>query len=234
MPSKETMSSLYESFFQDFMDQYGASSAAQWVGDIFTCWQILPIGAVIAFLLGFVFMILLKLLAGVIVWISIILIFIGFAAGGGFCFVKWDDLKSQRVATEEETGTVEETDKFSTENKYMYAMIGLWAIALVYVLLILCLLGRIRLGVAIFKCTASFIGSNPLIFIVPIVGLVLILVWVVVWGFFAAFIYTIGYIEPWDTFEAISNIVWDDTTRKVWWYHIFALLWINAFIIGCG
>ena len=32
----------------------------------------------------------------------------------------------------------------------------------------------------------------------------------------------------------MSDVIWDDTTRKVWYIHLFALLWINAFIIGCG
>ncbi len=189
-------------------------------------WEILPISAGIAFILGFFFMIFLKLCAGIIVWLSILLILLALGAAGFGCKLKFDDLTLQEA----------ETEVYSDKTKYWeYGMYGFWIGSGVYALVILFLCNRIRLGVAILKCTASFIGRNPSIFIVPVVFLFLILVWVVVWMFFAIFIYTIGEITQRPSpLGFLSDVIWEPETRYMWYYHLFALLWINAFFIGCG
>ncbi len=144
-------------------------------------------------------MIVLKFCAGVIIWISIVTIFFGFVAGGYFSMLEYNDYEDALAADP----ALESDQKY-----FQYVWYGLWGIAVIYVLLIICLFNRIRLGIAIFKCTASFIGSNPLIFLIPVIFLFLILIWIVVWMFFAAYIYSVGDIEPWQSFRFMSNIIW--------------------------
>ncbi len=90
------------------------------------------------------------------------------------------------------------------------------------------------MGVAIIKTSASFIGSNPCVFTIPVVFLFIILAWVIIWAFIAAYVYSVGEIKQRSDVEFMSDITWDKTTRYMWYYHLFALLWLNAFFIGCA
>ena len=91
LPSKESAEGIYDEFLANITAQYGASNVGVWIGDLVNVWEMLPIGAGIAFLLGFIFMLLIYLLAGVIIWLSIVFIFLGIVAGGFFCYSKYDD-----------------------------------------------------------------------------------------------------------------------------------------------
>ncbi len=50
-------------------------------------WEILPISALNAFLLGFVFMVVLYFTAGIIIWIAIVVIFAAILAAAYFCHI---------------------------------------------------------------------------------------------------------------------------------------------------
>ena len=91
LPSKDSAQGIYDDFLEKIMADYGATNVGVWIGDLVNVWTMLPIGAGIAFILGFIFMLLIYLLAGVIIWLSIIFIFCGIVAGGFFCYIKYDD-----------------------------------------------------------------------------------------------------------------------------------------------
>ena len=59
-------------------------------------------------------------------------------------------------------------------------------------------------------------------------------VWILFWLFAAVYIFSIGTPAPRQDFPYITEIKWSKSTRRVFVYHIFALFWINSFIIGCA
>lgn len=116
-----------------------------------------------------------------------------------------------------------------------YTSYALWGLAGVYLIILLCLCGRIRLGVAIVKATARFINNTWSLFLIPIFFIIIIGAFICYWVFTAAYIFSIGQIGPRDApLQFLSTVKWEDKTRYIFLYHLFGLLWVNAFIIGCA
>jgi hypothetical protein len=68
-----------------------------------------------------------------------------------------------------------------------YAAFVVWAVGLIWVIVILCFAGRIQLAVALNKVGALFLGHNPSITLVPVVQAFLGIMWVLAWCFGVAF-----------------------------------------------
>ena len=139
LPDTEALRDAAVSTFYDYFEQY---FDVQWVteqmSDIYSAWAVLLASVIVALLLGFVYTILLKCCAGVVVFLSLVLIFFFLAGGGGWLYMIKDDYP----------------ESSNTYDFCLYAAYALWGIAGVYFLVILCLCSRIRLGIAILKCTA--------------------------------------------------------------------------------
>jgi len=124
----------------------------------------------------------------------------------------------------------------STSQDYKYCLYGsyaVWGLDGLYTIIVLCLCNRIRLGVVIMKCTAQFIGSTPQVFLVPIIFSILCGIWVAAWGFTAIYLFSIGDIQPRPApLEFVTEVIWVPQTRYLCLYHLFGLLWVNAFLIG--
>ena len=108
------------------------------MSDVFAVWYVLCIAVGVAFVLGFVYMILLRCCASLMIFVSLVAILFCIGGGGVWLYFMKDDYET-------------------TSNNYKYCLYGaytLWGIDAVYAFLLLCLCNRIRLGVAVMKCTA--------------------------------------------------------------------------------
>merc|ERR1712084_127773 len=91
----------------------------------------------------------------------------------------------------------------------------------------------IKVGIAVFKCTSMYVKQNLKIFILPAVSYVVIALWSIFWLVGALWVFSSGYPEPRDDgFPFLTIMRWDDKTHGVFFYDVFGLFWINAFIIG--
>lgn len=136
----------------------------------------------IAFVLAFVYLILLRCCAGILVFFT--LIAVGLLLGGFGAYLYLD------------------RDRFPEDTTYYnamlyggYVMFGLTAI---YCLVLLCLCNRIRLGVAIIKATAQFMGNTPSVYFIPIVFFLLATIWMAAWCFSFVFLFSVGTISQRD------------------------------------
>lgn len=120
---------------QGFYEKYGGDKISQWVTDLIAVWWITLAAAGISFVLGFIYMFLLKWLAKPIVYISIVLIFVLLLLGAYLCYSKAKSMEDED----------EENAKYVLY--FSYALFGLTAL---YVIIMLCLCSRIRLAIAIF------------------------------------------------------------------------------------
>jgi hypothetical protein len=186
--------------------------------DITDSWMILVISSITAVILGYIFLFVIQALGGYIVWISFILIVLALVVGGGYTWYQ-RDVKYRM-----------EDNMF----KYMtWGAYGLWGLAGLVCLLLCCFRHAIKVGIAVFKCTAQYVKQNLKIFILPAVSYVVIVVWSVFWLAGALFVFSSGYPEPRDDgFPFLTIMRWDDKTHAVFFYDVFGLFWINAFIIG--
>lgn len=114
----------------------------------------------------------------------------------------------------------------------MYIAYVLWGLAGLYALVLLCSCNRIRLGLAIMETTAKFVGNTPTIFLVPILFVVVVLIFFFWWIITALYVFSVGDLEK-KIGTPMATVKWNDTTRYIFVYHLFGLLWCLNFFIGC-
>jgi hypothetical protein len=132
-------------FKDTFLSKFNVDKYSDYITDLYKVWVVEAICVGVAFGWGFLFMILIRCCAGVIVWLSIFFIECCLGGGGYWAYIT--------------------KDKYDmADPNYNYLMYGayvLWAIAGLFLIIILCLCSRIRLGVAIAKVTGQFIYNTP-------------------------------------------------------------------------
>lgn len=139
-------------------------------------WQVIAITVGTAFVIGMIYMILIRCFAGVLIWFSIIGI-IAILGGGGY----WVYLYRTHFA--------------STDNNYKYFLYGaysLWGLDGLFVIIVLCCCNRIRLAVAIMKVTGSFILNVPQVLFMPIIFMIICAAWIGAWTVTAIWLFSIG------------------------------------------
>lgn len=165
-------------FVEKFNKDYNVEKYTEYISDLAKAWYVMAISIAVAVVTAIIYLLILRLCAGVMIWMSILGI-LGAMGGGGY----W--LFATRV------------DYPTTDPTYMYMQYGayaLWAIAGIFFIITLCCCSRIQLAVAIMKVTSSFIYRTPTIIILPIVFLILVVGWIVGWTFLAIWIMSVG--EP--------------------------------------
>lgn len=187
------------------------------MGDLGTAWYIFLIMIGISLVLCLIYLFLLRCFAKPLLYISFVLIF-GLLLGGGFYVYYLGD----RYEPNDHTRSV------------MRGMgILLWILTGIYSIILLCCCSRIRLGIAIMQAASDFVRSTPSIFFVPFIFFFIIGAWVTFWVFSAIWVFSVGDPVKRQGLP-LADILWDNTTRYVWIYHLFGLFWISAFIIGCA
>ena len=110
-------------------------------------------------------------------------------------------------------------------------MIGLslfcYALAIIWFLLIVVMCNRIRLAANLMEVTAKYIHANCCIFFVPFFFFILTGAWYCYWVIISIYLYTTGEMKE---SKVLANIEWDSKTRYAWWFHLFALFYINEFL----
>jgi hypothetical protein len=161
----------------------------------------------------------LRIFGGCLIWIAFIASVL-LAAGAGFYAYGLKD-------EEEYVGT-------DTADYLLYSAYGLWIVAAIFVLILLCCYSRLQLGIAVFKTTVSFTMSNCCIFFLPMIGLILQLAWFIVWIVSFVFVFSIGEVTQREApFAFLTEIMWDDQTRYILILQVFGLLWVCNFLVGC-
>lgn len=80
-------------------------------------------------------------------------------------------------------------------NVYKYLAITFFALAGIAILIICCMRSRIRLCIAIIKCSARFVSDTKSILIVPVIFFILTFGYVVYWLVVACYLYSSGTIS---------------------------------------
>jgi hypothetical protein len=199
------------------MSSFVSGDLGRYFGDLGTCWWIFLVMLGISTTIAMIYLFLLRCVAKPLIYISFVLILAILIASGAYVFA------SYKYYSEGD----------STRNVMKGMGILIWIIAGIYLIVLLCCCSRIRLAIAIMQAASDFVRNTFSIFSVPFVFFFFIAVWVTFWIFSAVYVYSVGDIEKVDGYP-VANIVWSDTTRYVWIYHLFGLFWISAFIIGCS
>jgi hypothetical protein len=216
----------------------GASEAVEsnfgtMVGDLQTSIDVFIIVCIISLIVGFTFLVILRYTVGVVVWLSILLVFLFFSLGGLLCVIRsgqckgetmedaGNSLKDSAAANGTSVTAPECADGYlypDEDQREMIKIVGfiLLGIAGVWALIICCMFKRIQIAIAINKVAADYVGDTKMIITVPVVQILAAIVWWIIWLFAAIFIVSQvpdGYLEqgPWTYLEALGD---KDTAGK--------------------
>lgn len=187
-----------------------------YLADISYAWKVILTSSATAIVLGYIYMLLIKCLGGIIVWLSIILILLSLWVGGYYMYQSSED--------------------YEPESDYRdwvkYAAYGIWGLSAFYVLCICCCFNAIRIGIAVYQTTADYVTSNIRIYILPFIAYLVAGVWLAIWLVSAVYTFSIGEPVPREGYPFITEVKWEDNTRYIVFYQFFMLFWMNAFIMG--
>ena len=208
------LSSAYDEVV-DFID---VNTMQKWFGDVVTCWPTFFIVAGIALVIAAFYLLLLRYCIGVMVWLSIFTILGLLVAFGIVCHVSAYYVFDG--ASDDDTQTT----------LYVIAIIFYCASG-VFLIYILCMCNRIRLAIAIMKSGTIYIKDVWQVLMVPPVMFVLTLGIYIYWVFAVVFLYATGDVKQ-DDNDALAEVEWDESTRKVYYFEFFGIFWVAAFLIA--
>ena len=186
--------------------------------DIAASWMVLVISSVTAVIFGYLYLFVIRLVGGLIVWVSIVIIELTLLASAVYTMMYRDEKFSKEEAT------------YDYLTYATWVLFGLTAVTLI---LVCCFWHAIKIGIAVFKTTSQFVQANLKIFALPIISYFTVGIWSCFWLVGAIHVFSVGIPEPrTDGYPFATEVKWDWMTRACFFYDVFGLFWINAFVIG--
>lgn len=187
---------------------------AQYLFDLYTAWQVLAISVGVAVILTLIFMLILRCCAKLLIWLSM-LAFIAILGIIGWFF--WDKYQNT-------------TDPGDQMNYKILAII-FWVGDGVFVLVLIAMYDDIQLALSIIEAAATFIFQACTVIFVPFYAIVWAVGFLIYWIGTVIFLYSVGTFSQYGI-TPLPSVQWDETTKNLWYYHLFALFWIMAFILA--
>lgn len=164
-----------------------------YLSDFTETWKIMLACVGIALVLGFVYLLLIRLCGACIAYITILLILAAFVLLGYFFQTRMDIYDAQGD---------------TTYYKIMLAFtIIFYALAFIWLLFVLCSCNRIRLAIAITEVGAIFVWKVCSIIFVPFVFCLIVALYIAYWVALSVFLYSTGEISK-SSSSFLSTVKW--------------------------
>jgi hypothetical protein len=163
------------------------------------------------------FLLFLRCCAGIMVFLILVGIFIGLVILSIILRFKMYDYE----------------DKGEDSKKTLFCVL-FWLcviVAFIWLLFILIMCNRIRLSIALIQIAAKYINTNCSILIIPFLFFILTIGWIAYWVVLAIFLYSSGDFDK-EHSKIFASFKWKYHINYLFWYHLFALFYINAIISG--
>ena len=168
-----------------------------------------------SFVITMIFMLFLRLCAGVITFIIIVLIQAGLIVLAVFFKFQMDEKEEAKDST------------YETVYKVLFYIFI--ALAVIWFIFIMAMCNRIRLAISLIQVTSKYIMKNCCIIFVPFIFFILLMAWVAYWLVMIVFIYTSGKFDK-EGSTVMASYKMDNEVVYLFWYHIFTLFYITAII----
>ena len=188
---------------------------ASWIADLNATKYAIAASLVWSFVICMIFILFLRLCAGLITFILIITIQLLFIALAIYFKLTFDEEKAHEDETYELTMKV-----------LFYVFI---ALACIWFIFIMVMCNRIRLAVSLIQVTCKYILKNCCIIFVPLFFFVLLIIWLAYWVIMLVFLYTSGEFDKKGS-KMVASFHMSDNLVYCFWFHIFSLFYITAII----
>jgi hypothetical protein len=222
--------SSVSSIASDATDSAGnVDTLQQWFSDVKTTWPVIAVSLAVAFVIGFIYMVLMRYCSGVLTWAAILCFIVGNAILG---WRFYDRAKDQEDVNDASSSTNDSNDNTVTSLKALAYF--LWAVSALTFIIVLCLFSRIRLAIAIMKAASDYVRETMSVFLLPPFTCLVLIAFYVYWTITSLYLVSSG--DKVTTVDADStNIVtfdYDTKLKRLLIYHLFGLLWFNAFVLA--
>ena len=193
---------------------FSVDRLATWISDLYvTRWAI--VGSLAwSFALAMLFLVFLRLCAGVMVFLIIIIIEAGLIVLAVYFKITANDHEDQ------------EDSVYETAMNALFWVFLILAIA--WLIFIIAMCNKIRLAVALIQVTAKYLNSTCCIIFVPFLFFLIIIIWMAYWIILSIFIYATGEFS--ENSKVIASFDWDASIRYSWWFHLLSLFYVTAVI----
>lgn len=250
------------------------------MGDIQITWPLLVGMAFAGLVIAMVFLLILRMCVGVFIWLTIFLCFLLIILGAVSTLL-WSQKcvgeslfsEAQSIHSTSAGLTVLQGQRVCENGFSIPDSSGRWAVQIIsyvlfglgglYLILIILLCKRIRIGIAMNKVAAQFVGQNMSTLLVPLFQTFTLIAWWALW--LASIVYTVtvipaGYRNMDDTWtgdyqaavsacsgasgvyiRSYADVVPVYACKEAkyylsweFWYSIFSLIWVNVFVVSSG
>jgi len=217
LPNKDHLPNSLKGGYGKVWDYLDIKAVNEYVRDMARGWPVIIIGVFITFFLCLGFVYLVEYCAKIVAWICIIGSFV-FLVGLGFYF----------VFTRNRAGAAH-NDQYGWN---IFFGCCCWVGAFLVFFFVCCFCKSLRIAIAVVQASADFITDTKRILLVPIIGFVIVVIFYIIWISVAICVYTIGDIKS--SGGQGKHVEWEESTRRVWYYHFFGLFWVNSMLDACA
>jgi len=203
--------------------EYVDSSSALIVAatqDLITGWYIILCSALIAVIVSYIWLVVLKYSAGCFVWSIVFVANIFCFVATGAMYYLYDKYK-----------TAYDDTALGQDQQMMYlCLIGLaifGLLALILFCMTVCLCRQIAIAIKIIEAACDAINDIPSSVYFPLLQYFLMLIFIVYWVLVAAYMMSTGDYKQ---VSGAYTMEWNETMQQAFVYHFFGLLWVMAFI----
>jgi len=209
------------------------------IGDIKTAMPLFGWTFMVAMIMSFLFILLMRFCVGVFVWGIILLILV---SGYGLGYILYDWSKD------------DEDELEANEEKYRFwAAIFFWVATTIFFLIIIFARKRIKIAIEVIKSASRALADMPFMVLFPVPVIIIFAGFFFAWAYAAIYIFSAGETNDKDTpdglhgtlegetFAAENNMYtvgatykvldYDDTIKNSFAPHFFLLLWVTQIFI---
>eukprot|EP00163_Fabomonas_tropica_P017466 TRINITY_DN3101_c0_g1_i2.p1 TRINITY_DN3101_c0_g1~~TRINITY_DN3101_c0_g1_i2.p1 ORF type:complete len:576 (-),score=200.56 TRINITY_DN3101_c0_g1_i2:392-2119(-) len=180
----------------------------------------------IAMVLGFIWLLLLRLLAGIMVWFTIIATWLLCAAFSAWLYLEGKDRVDRAAVMDPKDEDFERNAKAIQITSYV--VIGITFILLVVILF---MYKRIQIAIGIIKHAGRALNKMPTIVLIPVVSFVIVGIVALYFFAIAAYLYSAGEIT---VDGCCRDFTFDNDLKQAIVLHFFGCIWTALFILAIG
>jgi len=221
LPDLSKLDPQVKANYAKIYDTFIGNSIGPYIADLADTWFVVLGSVFLSVAIALLYIAAMKFMARILAWISIALILVGLVGMGAFFWYL--------------DGKVAADNPAEDTSYYVWAALGCWVVAFLYMVAIFFLWRSLSISIAIIECASDFVGTQKRSVLVPVFSFIVMLVIFVGWVWGMVCIASVGTISAGGAEGSQArHVIWDENVRGMIWYMFFGFLWLMAFVLACS